>query len=1320
MQNKINESEIINQKKQFVFKVTQNSNYVFPNETYNYHIYIKNISGSPINNFTVKVENDFGVVFETQDLEHKPINIEPNEIKFYTLKAYCNMMGEHTVHFVGYGEETQILYQALKINCTNSYNSEKLMHRIHFYDFTPYEDNYTMEATNFNNQYTQTFKIHKTPYKSGEQPFPLKTNFIPENIESESFLEQYEEAKNTKEHVYQYIGRETFIEDSLESYTGENLFELFEKINKNSKYFRGQIFRTGTNTLLNDFRKYSPNGFIYRMGLLNSEIYQYLGVLPTYDYMSDKLFRWAPSRDQLLNIYPEKKAMKWGENIWAGKGWIIYKNVTPEYIKTSEYVNKKENHLIKNSQVIASFEDKESAETFIEKHKKQDDIERQKENNDLVKYNYVMKESLYETGVFFINIPIDKIPSNFYLLTNETLYSIINRAKPYGAKPIINYIIERNFNHHMDIKLSLNYHKNAIFDMPFDNVIEYIISKNAFINKLITCDNEEVNYYSLSPIQLAMYKILPDNNMDVDVDSSKINMNNLLDEEIEQEVQTFTTETDYELNSFDDILNILYQNNYEDISFKVKPNLYKRLKLKNNKNNLIFEKDKEENLILNNEKIESLKLPLYNITDSDVQYKISVEDIHGKQHEIIATYDTSLNMSFLKYNYINSNKKSFTRKRGYADIQSICLIFAKINNKKVLIFMIEDNEKTLHYFHHIIVQDFYSLRSQKIENKIIMNNFETILYLNDILDKNIIFETPFYKKSNIYQPSLIKQGENWTNLYRLNNKENSYTYIKNIDKEYLSPNDISLFYDYISIPETSNIVKMRLNIIGNSSVNNTTFIDTGLNTNYITENVKGYNLQLEPHKIEVYSHLNETSTYYQTKLDIAKEKNQQTYIDKFSKLLEENYIFNEDIDIETSDYLGSPEDFISINNEFWYEISEFTDSQYKLNEIESINLIIEGYNTEYECNIFAETVFETDHSSTTTKTIPSGFFRKKIPLLYSNQFLLNLLKVRFRFKELNHSINIFDTKIELKFKNKQKEDIDYSFNNEINLYENTNVDIIDNYYYPANINNGTNIKLSFEDLQPGDYYQINSTELEIIYEDTDLDIMINSDKYQNTFNNINKTLVSGKTDAKYLSGEFYNDVVTMSQIESNIGVDNKGIKLQESLYQLFETREDNITSIELFPHGFRGNPNEMLKISLYTNLNNTPNKLIKEVYVSGWVKNNPELKNLESIKYNFNVDNLTVNEKYWFKIEVLNPQENSYYLLKGINTTKTGFKLLANENNNYINTFSNLKFNIYSKNLSKSFNNIPALQEYFDNPYILIGLHKGQGSIERLKINKFL
>ena len=49
-------SEIVNNKKQIIFKIDQTSDYVFPNELYKYQIYCKNVSGETIEDVHIKVK----------------------------------------------------------------------------------------------------------------------------------------------------------------------------------------------------------------------------------------------------------------------------------------------------------------------------------------------------------------------------------------------------------------------------------------------------------------------------------------------------------------------------------------------------------------------------------------------------------------------------------------------------------------------------------------------------------------------------------------------------------------------------------------------------------------------------------------------------------------------------------------------------------------------------------------------------------------------------------------------------------------------------------------------------------------------------------------------------------------------------------------------------------------------------------------------------------------------------------------------------------------------------------------------------------------
>ena len=180
---KILESEIVREKKEFIFNLDQTSNYVFPNEEYKYMVFIKNISGDDIENFNIRIEAPDGVFIDKiEGKPDTPISIKNSEVKLYEIKAKIETIGEYIVHFIGYGDETKIEHKAIKIKCSSSYNSDKLLHRIHIYDFTPYENNFSMEADNYSDEVIQTFKRQKLPYKAGKQPFRFIKTVHPYNI----------------------------------------------------------------------------------------------------------------------------------------------------------------------------------------------------------------------------------------------------------------------------------------------------------------------------------------------------------------------------------------------------------------------------------------------------------------------------------------------------------------------------------------------------------------------------------------------------------------------------------------------------------------------------------------------------------------------------------------------------------------------------------------------------------------------------------------------------------------------------------------------------------------------------------------------------------------------------------------------------------------------------------------------------------------------------------------------------------------------------------------------------------------------------------
>lgn len=1320
-------SEIINQKKQFIFDVEQSSEYVFPNEEYTYYIYIKNISGVKIENFKIKIDNPREVTFEEINPQiSQSISLEKDEVKLYTLKASCRSVGKYIVNFIGLGNETEILFESLTINCNYNNNQNTLTHRIQIYDFSPYESNYTMEADNYSEEVTQTFKRQKLPYKAGEQPFPLNSQvkldsnnkpynaWKTENIESQSFIDQYNEAKNTKEHVYQYISRENFSEEAAEVFTGKNLQELARHINENSTYFNAKFIRGGNNELLTDFNRYAPNGFLYRMGLLSSELYHNLGVIPTYTYMSDYLFRWAPSEAQPLNLYPKKKGMKWNENIWAGKGWIVYRTVTQEYKQTDEFKKLYDDKKIDLWVYLDHFEDKKLAEEYIEKLQYFDSIDRAEQKSDIIKFEYILRESYYDTGVFFVNIPIDKIPKNFYLLKTKDIYDIINRAKPYGAKPLIRYSYETIFNHNFDINLQLGYFENILYQLNSSLMYKIDQKKIGYVSQ--ECGNKTLQFIKEYVDRTCIYdEDLFDFNSDLELNVEKYpELDNSFSLDVEEDFSVHQFVPHCELVTVDNIIPILYQKNYNRIGFYLQKNdVVQTISYrKQEKDNSTF--SKTPTLI----SIPIYKRKLFN--KGDIELGIKIFESKDKYYTISTKHDTNTSLDYIK-SIITNNYKKYDEKIGMQTINSLIACIYPTENKQLAIFFISDKDGNWHYFNHIIIQNLQSIKLfiDNVDNEEKEGFYKTakVGIYDNLKDIKINLETPFCYEYKAYQPTFIKGGENWNDLERINTKDNTFSYIKNLIKKSVIPNDIILYYNDFDIPKTAIIKQIKFKIL-TESTNKNIYLDNAINLNHITTEVIENDLQLLPNKIEITPVNRESPTYYQYKLENILQNGQDNFTEKYQSLLNEAQYFDDEVLIQTSDYLDYPNDYINIKKPFWYELSEFTDEKYNLNETNSIKLVIEGYNEGAETKIIGQVLSELNFSTQVDDIIPSGYFNKEINLLYPNSFVTNTLRVRFRFEELNHNIKIFNTAININFKEKQKHDAEWEFIDTAQSSQNVSeFELYNNYYNPMDFNNGFGIKLSFDELTQGEYYNIYLTELEVIYENTDINILVNKDKYYYNYLENNETSITGKQFG-YLSGECYNDYVSMGQPKSNIGLNNNGIKLKDTLYQAFSTRADNITSIELFPNGFYGTPGEELKIGLYKNHGKTPGKLIKEIYANGWVKNNSELRNLPSIKYNFNIDELKVNETYWIKIEILNPKDDSYYLLESINEEQDEFKLLSKENNNYINTFSCLKFNICSKNNSRTFNHIPYEQEVFDNPYTQIGLHKNQGTISNLRINK--
>lgn len=1401
-------SEIIHKKKQLIFEVTQTSDFVLPNQKYKYQIYCKNSDETIIENLIIRIISPEGIVINKADETNDVINLgclKPGESKLLYLTSRCAIPNIYNVHFVAYGVETGLFYKTLEIDCNYTKNQKETTHIIAFYDFTPYEDNYKLEINDFSKDVTQLFKKQKIPYGLGNQPFPMINDY---SDESQSFIDQLSVLKNSDEFPYQYLARELYtiskeegtkkkceyklftLQDAdgneiqkkdcarvIESYIGKNFEEILNQINEHSQYFRAKYLRTGNNQLLLDFAEVKPDGFIYRVGLLNSELYHHVGVLPEYTYMSDFLFRWAPQEPQMLNLYPEKKAMHWGAQDMVGKKWAGHGYQVWRY-QDNLSTNKRE------ATKIHTFLDKWTAKEAINKHKAFD-----KKEGDKLNRKYKIVETFDDVGVFFIEIPIELIPSNFFKLNVKEIETIVQKTKPYGVKSLIRYKIQKTFYHNMEMYVhpKPQYHVN--FNLDVDNKIKWFIQSLRYqiVNKQLCSGDNLINVQSmeLAPYGLSayngcgweskaqFYSHRPLSKI-VESDKNAFVHNNTI------EHRTTSLKTNNNLMDVYSLKDILYYNRFNNLSFKITSYVesMKTAKKSTEAKNIeimgsdykLWTKALESpnhhitiplsaqrfkrndgsigiNYILKDDrkkKVDLLRISTYSkvFNKDGVEVGIVLKDNVNRLHGFSTEFNSYLQENYIKYvTSYNGNYK--IQKDGYENVIGLAFKIIPITNNNLIIFYIEkldeNGQSSLNYFNHILCPNLKEvslfIRNQTDDIININSWYNLLTYSFEGIDK-ITLQTPAYKECNLLETNNLPRnynGEAWKNLYRIDKAENSYAYIQNTSNEILDIEDISMHFENLNIPENAIIKNINLKSIIESNVQKEVLCSYSIQNNIFNKESKYNSIKLSPKIIECYSRFNEDIEYYETKYNIAKD-NQDT---KSMKLYEDKIIENTLLDEEINyslNFLNDYDKYISVKKSFWTQLSDFTNLSFNLNDIELIEFVIEGFNDGPEVNMVTQLMSESNGAKRNTTKINSGFFYEKIPLNKNNDFFLDNLKLRYKFEQLNNEIKIFDYYIKVKLKNKKEiEYIEQTESDVIEVLEKKyrNINIVNEDCKTSDFNNGLTVTLSFDSLYPGELYKVYSVELEVVYQNTDTKLLIHGGKYTTeslldykeetkTGKQINKesftAVLGNETDDAYISGLFYTDAPTVLQEECTNDSIDKGIELREKVYQSFTANRDNITSIEIFPNGFVGNPDSLLKIGLYENHGFTPGKLIKEIYSVGWTKSNNELKYLNSIKYNINIDNLQVGETYWFKIEVVNPIENNYYLLKNNNKEIKGFKMLLDENDNYINPFSSLKFVIHSTEDTFSFSKIPTIQTKYLDPFVQIGLNRHCGEISKLRV----
>ena len=493
-------STIINQKKKLFLYVIQSKDLVWPHQTYDYQVYVKNISGQTIENLKIYITNPKEVVIKEKDSEAYSIPTLKSGQSVLINVNDCAIMqeGYYYINFIAMADETEIKTKTLLIKCGYENDNKNILHRIAFYNFSPYEDAYMQRASDFSTEVTQLTKIQTKPFEAYNQPFEM------DNLELDLYAQDIF-LTNTDDIPSMYLGRENWESNLEESFTGQSLSNLIHKINQESDLVDIDFLRVGNNEMSTDFQQIFPNGFIYRFGLLKSEFYKLLGIIPNIYSINDDLFRWARSDDEPF-IYPPRENDKWNQKPWCGTGYYVYE---------LKIINDK----ITYTNQIAIFSTKEDAEIYI------DNLETLNKLHFVEDIQYSIKKRDWLPGIFYVEIPLRDIPANFYIPSVDEIQATIELAKPYGLKGYPRFALSNEFNHKINFKsiptisphifIDLGEYSNINYHIrqkkyQLDNNGDLIFSEYGRQFDFVSFENPQGSFYSYNP-KPAIHKIFAQN-----------------------------------------------------------------------------------------------------------------------------------------------------------------------------------------------------------------------------------------------------------------------------------------------------------------------------------------------------------------------------------------------------------------------------------------------------------------------------------------------------------------------------------------------------------------------------------------------------------------------------------------------------------------------------------------------------------------------------------------------------------------------------------------------------------------------------------------
>ena len=1434
------QSQIVNEKKEIYLDVNQTADFVLINQYYEYTVYVKNVSNSVIEDIKVFVLNQKAISINSDypddDFYENIGNLNPGESRIFKLKARCTQSGYYNTTFVAYGKSTEIESKNTFITCGLVRYVPETYHKISVFNFDPYEEGYWLSSSDYNNQVTQLTKVQNRPWQDKQRYY---NQFIDYELD---LYDQDIESKNKDNLPITHLGRESYIYNEQELSVGDGLRNLVDRINKESQLINLTLLRTGNNELENDFVNLQQQNMMDKFGLLRSELYHALGVIPTFSYSVDGLFRWSREDDYLANhIYPPLNDYFWNTKKWAGHGYTV----------DEIYIDSERDELNRDFD-IAFFETLEDAEDYVydqtELYKNRN-INIYNEENELIKgYYYNIREVLDSEGIFFINIPYNDIPSNFFKLSDEELQPIIDRAKPYGLKPIIRYVFKNTFKNymkiyaypirepHIEIQIPntqkiiprahvTNYQTNIEWyyihtkDIINDSIIKMkeviqnntipldlthsiqptpfltsskirLYKKNTAFPLISVTNSEDVSFYrDASPTFIN----ISDKTLTINPEIRVSNVKNHL-----KTVSSYYDALDNEDNyiRIDNVrLNYDWTITYDntdleqthfviedvDINGTVRARLVKtktetdiaekEILYSINNSELKKSKTDDEGLVkisildeigdtrvLNNTKLELTvsndgfyckSTTTVNITTTPdlCTYYYKFNDVYDNVEKAFVFNDNVNNQYhvFSSEYLIDESKYIFSYKiwknSSVKTIESFsshkndskgmaCEIYPLEYDNIMIIFYLYRGDQ-LHYLTHITVNnisDIYMLvrNTGQITDKLTFELDKNLLYASGANnDTNIVYNVPQYHKmistdDYEYTEQYSENNLSWNKLYRINEEVESYAYIQSQNNN--QPiNDIQLYIPNCNVPDMSSVKGIYIK----SLMSGPNTIDASFTTNInhscdndthgLVLNATDFNFYYNMSsnyidylmQIDNLNNDSESLNYHKQKFDEMQKFNNKLKT-KMQELKEE--ILKRNKELKTNIY----EDMIIVNGGYWTELTFNNEFDISLSDVSNINLVIEGYNNNTEITLKSELCTLLNKYGLSETKIYSGYFYEKIPLKIDSKGILNDFFVRLKFDTLN-DVQLFNYKLEINFVSNQHQDIieitddiKKEFRIKSNDYQRIKLnkqDILGIF-----VNNGLIVNLKFTNLDKGEMIKIYAINLEIEYQDNDSTLV--------TQRVLTGPLVVGGNKKGNLSGMFYDEKPSTSQRSYSDSYDNrnyKGFKIKDKVYQSFVTNDTDITSINVMPNGFVGQPDQNLKISLYDDANGIPNNCLKTIYVDGW---RDKFKGSKTINYAFDINGLEVHRRYWFCFEQKDKSFNGYYYLKSLPNDSEYFKILYEQNDNLTDANTSLWIEVLSSDHVESFNSFSACQmdSSIDKPYIILKINSIIGEISNLVI----